>query len=126
SYAPPSSPPGTVILATGTNPKGGADMIYYPTSAGGFVFSASSLSFIGSLVVDPDLQIIVQNAINTTLTPAEPIFSNLNAPQITSGTALTTIYGRLDPKSHQSVPTDETVKVTLNGVTQNDVLIVTA
>jgi hypothetical protein len=58
------APPGTVILARGTNSCGyGADMTYYRTQTGGFVFSAGSISFGGSLVIDPVLQQVVQNAL---------------------------------------------------------------
>ncbi len=58
------APPGNLeLLARGTNPGYGADMTYYRTAAGGFVFSAGSLSFVGSLVVDPILQTVVRNAL---------------------------------------------------------------
>ena len=58
-------PAGLVLLARGTNACGyGADMTYYRTAAGGFVFSAGSLSFGGSLVIDDKLQVIVKNALN--------------------------------------------------------------
>jgi hypothetical protein len=69
---PIPSPPGTVILAMGTNPTGGADMIYYPTDARGFVFSVGSITFVGSLVVDPNLEIIVRNALNAAEGPSPP------------------------------------------------------
>jgi hypothetical protein len=49
-------------------------MTYYRTSAGGFVFSAGSISFGGSLVIDPVLQQIVRNALNACLYPQfEPV-----------------------------------------------------
>jgi hypothetical protein len=55
------------LLARGTNVgtggEYGADMTYYTTPAGGFVFSVGSISFGGSLVVDPVLQQIVKNAL---------------------------------------------------------------
>ncbi len=62
------SPPDNIeLLARGTNVGEdgalGADMTYYRTSAGGFVFSTGSISFGGSLVVDPVLQRIVTNAL---------------------------------------------------------------
>ena len=57
-------PPGLQLLARGDNACGyGGDMTYYRTAAGGFVFSAGSLSFGGSLVIDATLQQIVRNAL---------------------------------------------------------------
>lgn len=64
-------PAGTLLLARGTNtgPEGafGADMTVYETSAGGFVFAAGSISFGGSLVVDPTLQRILRNVLDECL-----------------------------------------------------------
>lgn len=67
-------PPGIQVLARGLNPISangsssyGADIAYYETEAGGFVFAAGSLSFGGSLVQDADLQAIVRNALNACL-----------------------------------------------------------
>jgi len=59
------APPNNLkLLARGTNSCGyGADMTYYKSNAGGFVFSAGSLSFGGSLVIDDKLQVIVKNAL---------------------------------------------------------------
>lgn len=58
------APANLELLARGTNAGGfGADMTYYQTPAGGFVFCAGSISFGGSLVVDPDLQQVVRNAL---------------------------------------------------------------
>ncbi|MEZ4387017.1 MAG: DUF6605 domain-containing protein [Candidatus Krumholzibacteriia bacterium] len=52
------------LLARGLNAGGyGADMTYYQTPAGGFVFCAGSISFGGSLVEDPILQQVVRNAL---------------------------------------------------------------
>lgn len=63
-----TAPSNLVILARGTNkPVEGdvaAEMTYYRTSAGGFVFSVGSLCFTGSLAVDQQLQRVVQNALN--------------------------------------------------------------
>ena len=64
---PPSAlPDGLVVLAQGlpdgTDP--GADMTYYDHPGGGFVFSAGSLTFGGSLVVDPVLSTLVHNVIH--------------------------------------------------------------
>ncbi len=59
--APPAN---LVLLARGTNAGGyGADMTCYDTPAGGIVFSAGSLSFGGSLVIDPVLQQVVRNVL---------------------------------------------------------------
>ena len=60
------SPPANLeLLARGRNPGGyGADMTFYRTPSGGGVFSAGSLSFGGSLVVDPTLQQIVRNVLD--------------------------------------------------------------
>jgi hypothetical protein len=64
---PPSAlPGGLVVLAQGV-PDGtepGADMTYYDHPGGGFVFSAGSLTFGGSLVVDPKLSALVHNVIH--------------------------------------------------------------
>src|SRR5436853_811816 len=63
---PPSVlPSGTVVLARGKrdNRGPGADMIYYDHPGGGFVFSAGSLTFGGSLVVDGAIQQIIRNAL---------------------------------------------------------------
>lgn len=57
------SPSNVQVLAVGENPSGGANMAYYKTSGGGFVFAAGSLSFTGSLAVDPVLQQVVKNAL---------------------------------------------------------------
>ena len=65
--AVPSSqlPSGLVVLARGQfdGAGPGADMIYYDHAAGGFVFSVGSLTFGGSLVVDPKLQQIMRNVL---------------------------------------------------------------
>jgi hypothetical protein len=57
------APANLELLARGTNPGYGADITYYQTPAGGFVFSAGSLSFGGSLVIDPVLQQLVRNVL---------------------------------------------------------------
>jgi hypothetical protein len=59
-------PDGLVVLAEGA-PDGvgpGAEMTYYDHPGGGFVFSAGSLTFGGSLVVDPVLSALVSNVLN--------------------------------------------------------------
>jgi hypothetical protein len=59
------SPKNTVLLAVGIN-KGqkGADMTYYDTLKGGGVFAAGSITFGGSLAIDPKLSQMVQNVID--------------------------------------------------------------
>ena len=57
-------PPGLVRLAKGTNRWGsGADMVYFPHAGGGAVFSAGSITFGGSLAVDPVLSRMLLNVI---------------------------------------------------------------
>jgi hypothetical protein len=60
------SPPANIeLLARGTNTCGyGADVTYYAHPGGGGVFSAGSLSFGGSLVVDTLLQHVVRNVLD--------------------------------------------------------------
>lgn len=61
---PAGSPPGLVHLAKGTNPwRTGADMVYFPHSGGGAVFSVGSITFGGSLAVDPVLSRMLRNVI---------------------------------------------------------------
>jgi hypothetical protein len=68
-FVPPSTlPAGLVTLATGQNwlEAGvwkGADMTFYNHAGGGFVFSVGSITFGGSLIVDPKIQRIVRNAL---------------------------------------------------------------
>ena len=45
----------------------GSQMTYYDHPGGGFVFSASSIAFCGSLFVDPNLQRIVLNCLTKAL-----------------------------------------------------------
>jgi N,N-dimethylformamidase len=60
----PSSPPGTVLLAKGLNPEdGGAELVYYETGSGGAVFSAGSITYPASLLVDAPLSRITANVI---------------------------------------------------------------
>ena len=61
---PAPLPDGASELARDENPDGlGAVISCYETSAGGFVLGAGSITFVGSLMVDPVLQEIVRNAI---------------------------------------------------------------
>lgn len=67
------SPDNLVVLARGTNDAvcdaaaHAAEMTYYDTGHGGFVFSVGSICFGGSLVQDPQLQQIVRKALDTGL-----------------------------------------------------------
>jgi len=68
AVVPPSAlPDGLIVLAQGV-PDGadapGADMTYYDHPGGGFVFAAGSLTFGGSLVVDPLLSRLMQNVLD--------------------------------------------------------------
>ena len=66
----PHSPPGTQLLAKGTNPdNGGAELVCFETPSGGAVFSAGSISYIHSLLVDPPLSRITSNVLTRYLTP---------------------------------------------------------
>jgi hypothetical protein len=60
-----SLPPGLILLARGRfdGIGRGADMTYYEHAGGGFVFSAGSITFCGSLVIDPSIQKIVRNVL---------------------------------------------------------------
>lgn len=61
----PQSPAGTVLLAKGTNAEdGGAEMTYYETDSGGAVFSAGSITYVNSLLVDPPLSRITRNVLD--------------------------------------------------------------
>jgi hypothetical protein len=64
----PGLPAGLTILARGQNWREGkvwkgAEMVYYRHPGGGSVFSVGSITFGGSLIVDPMLQQIVRNAL---------------------------------------------------------------
>jgi Tachylectin len=67
------SPDNLVVLARGTNGEQpcvaahAAEMTYYDTGHGGFVFSVGSICFGGSLVQDTYLQQIVRKALDTAL-----------------------------------------------------------
>lgn len=59
---PDFRPPGLVHLAKGTNPwRAGADMVYFTHAGGGGVFSVGSITFGGSLAVDPLLSRMLLN-----------------------------------------------------------------
>jgi len=65
----PTAPAGMTLLAKGGNPQdGGADMILIePTGTRGGVFSASSITFGGSLLVDNIASRLVRNVLNRAL-----------------------------------------------------------
>jgi hypothetical protein len=70
-------PANVTILATGRNywdgsAWRGAQMVHYVHPGGGFVFSAGSLSFGGSLAVDSRIQQIVRNALTQGLALPRP------------------------------------------------------
>lgn len=56
--------PGATLIASGTNPSGGAGMLFLPRNNGGWVFGVSSISFNGALANDPAVAKILSNAIN--------------------------------------------------------------
>jgi hypothetical protein len=60
-----TAPSGLLLLARGTNTGHSADMTYYDTGEGGFVFSVGSICFGGSLVQDAVLQAVVKNALSS-------------------------------------------------------------
>jgi hypothetical protein len=77
----PLSPASAALLARGLNPdQGGADVVYFETGAGGAVLSAGSISFPGSLVVDPNLQILVRHFLDAWQQPKHPINISTAAP----------------------------------------------
>jgi hypothetical protein len=58
------TPPGTRLLAKGTNPHGGgAEMVTFQTSSGGEVFSTGSISWVCSLPVSPHVSRITANVL---------------------------------------------------------------
>ncbi len=60
----PSSPANVEHLAKGTNPdQGGADLVCFETSRGGAVFSAGSICWPSSLLVDPAVSRITANVV---------------------------------------------------------------
>ena len=60
-----SLPAGLIRLAQGEHDGEGfgADMVFYVHPGGGFVFSVGSLTFGGSLVVDPRIQQLMRNVL---------------------------------------------------------------
>jgi hypothetical protein len=61
----PSSPPGVVRLAKGTNiDDGGAELVYYETPTGGAIFSAGSIAWPSSILVDDCVSQITANVLD--------------------------------------------------------------
>jgi hypothetical protein len=59
-----NKPAGLVHLAKGTNPwRCGADMTYFERTGGGAVFSVGSITFGGSLLIDPVLSQMLRNVL---------------------------------------------------------------
>jgi N,N-dimethylformamidase len=53
------------LIAQGTNPdNGGADMIHFTTSSGGEVFSAGSIAYPSSIVIDESISQVTMNVLN--------------------------------------------------------------
>lgn len=60
----PQTPPGTHLIARGTNrDDGGAEMIYFETPGGGAVFSSGSIAYVSSLPIDAPLSRVTKNVI---------------------------------------------------------------
>ncbi len=58
------SPPGTHLIAKGTNPDdGGAEMVHFTTPSGGEVFSVGSITWTSSIVVDEHVAQITANVL---------------------------------------------------------------
>jgi hypothetical protein len=67
----PSSPKNVRLLAQGTNrDDGGAQMVYYDTPSGGEVFSAGSITWTSSVLVDDDVSKITANVVQRFLREA--------------------------------------------------------
>lgn len=52
------------VVAVGTNPRRGADLVWYVRRDGGQVVNVGSIAFGNSLAIDPNLSIMVTNALN--------------------------------------------------------------
>jgi hypothetical protein len=61
----PSSPPNVEMFAKGTNiDNGGAELVHYTTRSGGAVFSAGSITWPASILVDASVSRITANVLN--------------------------------------------------------------
>ena len=59
-----SSPPTAHVVARGLNPGGGgAEIVHYESGSGGQVFSAGSICYASSLLVDEAVSAITANAL---------------------------------------------------------------
>jgi hypothetical protein len=59
-----SSPPGTRLLAKGTNPnEGGGEMVIVEPAGRGMVFSAGSINWVSSVLVDEAVSQITRNVL---------------------------------------------------------------
>lgn len=59
------SPPGTVLLAKGTNPDdGGAEMVCCELGSGGAVFSVGSITYVASLLLDDAVSQVTANVLD--------------------------------------------------------------
>jgi hypothetical protein len=60
-----STPPGTALLAKGCNiDEGGAEMVHFSTPSGGEVFSAGSITWTASVLVDPGVVAVTRNVLD--------------------------------------------------------------
>jgi N,N-dimethylformamidase len=67
----PSSPPGVLCLAKGTNiDDGGAELSYYETASGGAVFSAGSIAWPSAILVDDCVSQMTANVLSRFLSAA--------------------------------------------------------
>jgi N,N-dimethylformamidase beta subunit-like, C-terminal len=62
-----NTPDNVELLAVGTNSERPSEMVTYNHPGGGIVFSVGSMSFTGSLLVDPTLQQLLQNVLDECL-----------------------------------------------------------
>ncbi len=65
AFPPSTLPAGLVVLASGAPDANGpgADMTFYEHPGGGFVFAVGSLTFGGSLVIDPVMGTVMRNVL---------------------------------------------------------------
>ena len=60
----PNSPPNTHLIAKGTNvDEGGAEMVVHETDSGGMVFSAGSITYPSSILVDEVVSKVTSNVL---------------------------------------------------------------
>lgn len=85
------------VVAVGTNPKRGADLVWYVRRAGGQVVNVGSIAFGNSLAIDPNLSTIVTNALNGFMRfhdSGQSTFGGLIAPGDWAGTGRPDILAR--------------------------------